>query len=167
MIRLLDKDVSFQTKRGETSETQQTVRPYGRVSSLDPSQCHVETLLGDDCKATNMRHIDDSNPMRPAFFCSAPWEVFRSSKDRAQELKISSGGQIDTFYESFVHTSEERNFRSLFSEDQASFFTKHIDSHDTLFWWTGTVELTHIDTWYIHRFGEKNEPWCFQLVSYP
>lgn len=97
---------------------------YGRVSSLDPSQCHVETLLGDDCKATNMRHIDDSNPMR------GPSLLLFSSLRGLQVLKRLSSRTENQFgwtnFLTFIRKLqktplEERNFQIFFSEDQHHF----------------------------------------------
>ena len=89
---------------GETQETQQNVCPWLSLIILDLSQCRPcwnYTRKPVDHKATTVRHththIDDSNPMCPAFFCSAPWDVFRSLKNGAQEK--AKDGQIYKFYE--------------------------------------------------------------------
>lgn len=103
------------------------------------------------------------SPKRPAFFCSAPWEVFRSSKDGAQELKISSGGQIfSRLYESFKKHLWREKFQIFFPKIKSHWKTKHIMFVDTLLEGFGTVfpdtVSTSIDL-------ARKITWCFQLSA--
>ena len=96
---------------------------YGRVSSLDPSQCHVETLLGDDCKATNMRHIDDSNPMRnPSLLLFSSLRSLQVLKRLSSRTENQFGWRNRHILRKLRSHLWREKFQHLFSEDVTSFF---------------------------------------------
>ncbi len=92
--------------------------------------------------------------MCPAFFCSAPWDVFKSLKNGAQEKQ-----RVDKsthFTKIFKHLLDK--FQIFFQRSTS--FNQMYYVHDTLFCF-GIVELTHGTS--IDLGGIT---WCFQF-SYP